>query len=92
MQPNEKVQNLSYILGTFYRMTWAYFYNKIVLMILITSILAQVTQSRQQLIEYLTWKDGHNRQFFTIFRNLRILSLKRHLNGNNCTVLPPSVV
>ena len=37
------------------------------------SILAQVAQSRHQLIEYLTWKSGHNRRFFTILRKLRSL-------------------
>ena len=35
------------------------------------SILAQVARSRHQLIEYLIWKDGHNRRSFTVFRKLR---------------------
>ena len=32
--------------------------------------MAQVAQSRHQLKECLNWKDGHNRQLFTIFRKL----------------------
>ena len=35
------------------------------------SIIAQVAQSRHQLIEYLLWKDRCNRRLFTIFRKLR---------------------
>ena len=31
----------------------------------------QVAQSRHQIIEYLTWKNSHNRRLFTIFRKLR---------------------
>ena len=30
----------------------------------------QVAQSRYQLMKYLTWKGGHNRRLFTIFRRL----------------------
>ena len=40
----------------------------------------QVAQSRHQLIEYLTWKDGYNRQFFKIFRNLRNLQQKARIS------------
>ena len=35
-------------------------------------IMTHVAQSRYQLTEYLTWKDSHNRQLFTIFIKLTI--------------------
>ena len=38
--------------------------------LVIYSIMVQVAQSRYQLMEYLTWKGGHNRRLFTIFRRL----------------------
>ena len=38
---------------------------------LMYSIMAQTAKSRHQPIEYLTWKDGHNRRPITIFRKLR---------------------
>ena len=37
----------------------------------IYSIMAQAAQSRHQLVENLTWKEGHNRRLFTKFRILR---------------------
>ena len=46
------------------------------------SIVAQVAQSRHQLIEYLTWKDGHNRRLFTIFGKLRSYQEKSSFKWN----------
>ena len=33
--------------------------------------MAQAAQSRHQLLENLTWEDGHNRRLFAKFRKLR---------------------
>ena len=35
------------------------------------SIMVQVARSRHQLIENLTWKDGHTKRLFTKCRKLR---------------------
>ena len=49
----------------------------------IYSIPAQVAQSKDQLIEHLTWKDGHNRRLFTIFRKLRSSQEKGSFNDTH---------
>ena len=44
-------------------------------------ILAQVKQSRQQLIEYLTWKDGHNDDSLQYVEKLEVDKKKLLLSG-----------
>ena len=44
--------------------------------------MVQVVQSSDQLIQYLSWTDGHNRRLFPIFRKLRNWQEKSSFKGN----------
>ena len=46
------------------------------------SIMVKVAQSSDQLTEYLSWTDGHNRRLFTIFGKLRSWQEKSSFKWN----------